>query len=169
MLRAARAASSEVPLCEADAAELPFRDGSFELVVAFMSLQDVAGFEAAISEVGRVLGSGGRFCVAIVHPLTSAGRFDGEEPDSPFVIGGSYLDPSYYRDDVVRDGLELSLVSAHRPLNACADAMTAAGFLIERLAEPPAPEESLTSARGRRWQRIPLFLHVRAVKHSTKP
>src|SRR5581483_6899771 len=69
----------------------------------------------AVAEAARVLEHGGRLCVAIVHPLNSAGRFQGDDADSMFVIDGSYLAPSFYVDSFVRDGLELELVSAHRP------------------------------------------------------
>lgn len=164
MLRAAWSTSSEVPVSVADAAALPFRDASFDLVVAFMSLQDVDSYDRAIVEAARVLMPLGRFCLAIVHPINSAGMFDGDEPDSPFVIRGSYLGRSYHRDDVARGGLELALVSAHRPIESYAKALADAGLLIEGLAEPSAPDDSFEHERGRRWQRIPLFFHVRAVK-----
>ena len=31
-------------------------------------------------------------------------------------------------------------------------------------AAPPVPEEAVTNDRNRRWQRLPLFLHLRAVR-----
>jgi hypothetical protein len=55
-------------------------------------------------------------------------------------------------------------VSDHRPLQAYADALADAGLLIERLCEPAVPESAVGEERSRRWQRVPLFLHVRAVK-----
>lgn len=164
MVAAAREADPEIDVQLADAAELPFADASFECVVAFMSLQDVDPFERAIEEAARVLEPGGRFCVAIVHPLNSAGRFDGNEADSPFVIDGSYLDPSHYVDQFARDGLEVELVSAHRPLQAYTEALASAGFLIERLREPAVPEHGIQKPHSRRWQRLPLFLHLRALR-----
>jgi hypothetical protein len=99
-----------------------------------------------------------------VHPLNSAGEFEGDAADSPFVISGSYLDESFYEDNVVRDGLEITFVSAHRPLQAYTDAINNAGMLIERLREPAAPEQAITRPMSRRWQRLPLFLHLRALK-----
>jgi SAM-dependent methyltransferase len=132
--------------------------------VAFMSLQDVDDLRGAIRESARVLEPGGRLCLAIVHPINSAGIFEGLDADSPFVIDGSYLDRSYYRDDIRRDGLDITMVSEHRPLEAYTEALTDTGFLIERLREPPIPEGAVTVPRNRRWQRLPLFLHVRAVK-----
>jgi SAM-dependent methyltransferase len=164
MLAAGREADAEIETHLADAASLPFADASFDLVVAFMSLQDIDDFEGAIREAGRVLEHDGKFCMAIVHPLNSAGRFVGDEADSPFTISGSYLDPYYYADELLRDGLELTLVSAHRPLQAYTEAVANAGLLIERLREPPVPDHALRKPNGRRWQRLPLFLHLRAVK-----
>jgi SAM-dependent methyltransferase len=164
MLDAARTADPGIAICRADAAALPLADGTFDLVVAFMSLHDIDDFEAAIQHAGRVLVPGGRLCLAIVHPINTAGMFEGEEGDSPFVIRGSYLDRSFHRDDLSRDGLEVTFVSAHRPLQSYGDALASAGFVIERLVELPAPDHSFTHERGRRWQRLPLFLHLQAVK-----
>jgi SAM-dependent methyltransferase len=164
MLAAARDADPEIETRFADAASLPFDDGEFDLVVAFMSLQDIEDYAGAIKETARVLDAGGRFCLAIVHPFNSAGQFEGDGADSPFVLRGSYLDSSYYADNVVRDGLEIDFVSAHRPLEAYTEAIADAGLLVERLREPALPERAVGLERSRRWQRVPLFLHVRAVK-----
>jgi SAM-dependent methyltransferase len=164
LVDAARGADPELEAHVADAAELPFADASFDLAVAFMSLQDMDNPRAAVRETARVLGPAGRFCLAVVHPFNSAGRFAGEEAESPFVIEGSYLEASCYQDDLARSGLAMQFVSAHRPLEAYAEALADAGFLIERLREPAVPEAAVRRPRARRWQRLPLFLHVRAVK-----
>jgi SAM-dependent methyltransferase len=164
MLAAAREADPSIETRLADAAALPFADGAFDCVVAFMSLQDVDDFEEAIRESSRVLEPGGRLCLAIVHPINSAGRFESDEPASPLVIEGSYLEPSRYEEKVERDGFEMTFVSDHRPLQAYADALADAGLLIECLREPAMPESGMVSERSRRWQRIPLFLHARALK-----
>jgi SAM-dependent methyltransferase len=158
----AAARESGVEAVEADAAALPFADASFDLVLAFMSLQDVDDVCGAVRETARVLEPGGRFCLAIVHPLGSAGRFIGEEADSPFAIEGSYLDESYYADRVARDGFDFTFVSKHRPLQAYTEALAEAGFVIERLREPPIPDAAYVAERSRRWRRIPIFLYVRA-------
>ena len=163
MVAAARQADPELDVRLADASELPFEDADFDLVVAFMSLQDVDEFELAIAESARVLDARGHLCLAIVHPLSSAGHFEEEDANSPFVVRGSYLERSYYMDSLRRDGLEVTFASAHRPLQAYTDALADAGLLIERVREPAVPEP-LRTARSRRWQRLPLFLHVRAVK-----
>jgi len=164
MLEAAREADPQIETHLADAAALPFSNAAFDCVVAFMSLQDVDDLGGAVREAARILQPGGHLCLAIVHPLNSAGEFEGDAADSPFVIGGSYLDESFYEDNVVRDGLEITFVSAHRPLHAYTDAINDAGMLIERVREPAAPEQAITHGSSRRWQRLPLFLHLRAVR-----
>jgi ubiquinone/menaquinone biosynthesis C-methylase UbiE len=164
MVEAARAADPSIEVHVSDAADLPFPDAHADLVVAFMSLQDVADAEAAIREAARVLGPGGRFCLAVVHPFGSAGRFDGYEPDSPFVIRGSYLTRFRYRDTIERGGFKMTFESEHRPIGWYFAALESAGFLVERLRETAIPEKSVTEERQRRWQRLPLFLHVRAVR-----
>jgi len=45
--------------------------------------------EGAVREVARVLEPAGRFCLAIVHPMNSAGRFEGKGSDAPFRMDGS--------------------------------------------------------------------------------
>jgi hypothetical protein len=102
-----------------------------------------------------------------VHPINSAGAFTDEAPSSTFVVDGSSLAQSFYADHVSRDGLEVTIVSAHRPLEAYADAITSAGLVIEGVREPAAPDHAFSDERGRRWQRIPLFLHMVAVKRSS--
>ena len=164
MLGAAREAAPEIETHLADAAALPFPDGAFDCVVAFMSLQDVDDLEGALRESARVLEPGGRLCVAIVHPINSAGAFESDDPASRFVIDGSYLDAFRYVQEIERDGIPMTFVSDHRPLQAYADAIAQAGLLIELLREPAVPDAAMVAPRSRRWQRVPLFLHARAVK-----
>ena len=144
----------------ADAAQLPFNDASFGVITAFMSLHDVDDLDGVAREIGRVLLPGGHTCLAIVHPISSAGRFEERRPDARFIIGDSYFEARRYADDIERDGLPMKFSSFHRPLQAYAAALEAAGLLIERLAEIPDD----TDPPGDRWQRIPIFLHIRAVK-----
>jgi SAM-dependent methyltransferase len=164
MLGAAHGAAPDIAVCRADAARLPFVDGSLDLVVAFMSLQDVDDAPAAMAEAARVMTPGGRLCLAIVHPVSSAGRFETADPASVFRMDVAYLDVSYLEDTVVRDGLEVRFSSSHRPLHVYVDAITGAGLLIDRLAEPRLPDQAVHAERARRWQRFPFFLHIRAIK-----
>ncbi len=166
MIRNAREADASIEVHLADAASLPLPDGVADLAIAFMSLQDMDDMPAAIAEAARVVEPDGRLCLAIVHPLNSAGTFAGEGADSAFVISGSYLERFRYEDYLERDGLAVTFASEHRPLAAYFEALAAAGFLVERLLEPALPDAALRRPRQRCWQRVPMFLHIRAVHSS---
>jgi SAM-dependent methyltransferase len=158
---AARAADPSMAIIRADAAALPLADGCADLAVAFMSLHDIDAMRGSVGEIARVLKPGGRLCLAIVHPINSAGSFESTAADAPFVIKGGYLTPFGYSDAVERGGLSMTFHSQHRPLESYFSALADAGFLIETLREPKIPDHAVISDGGRRWQRIPLFLHLR--------
>ena len=141
----------------ADAADLPFGDASFDLACAFMSLMDMDDMPGAVQEAARVLEPGGRFCLAVVHPLNSAGRFAGETDESPFVLESSYFERRRYDDSIEREGLRMTFHSIHWTLEDYFRVLADAGLLVERLSE-------VTDESHPRWRRAPLFLHVRALK-----
>jgi ubiquinone/menaquinone biosynthesis C-methylase UbiE len=103
MLGIARKRAGEVSLVCADADHLPFKDGSFDVVVSITLLQNMPKPEETMKEMGRVLKSKG---VAIVTSLkrkhcpekladwaSSVGLkpiIAGEVPDSEDVMSVSY-------------------------------------------------------------------------------
>jgi ubiquinone/menaquinone biosynthesis C-methylase UbiE len=118
---------------------------------------DVDDMEGSVSEAARVLKPGGRMCVCVTHPLADAGSFSSGEPNSPFVIEGSYLGPRrWFHGTAEKDGLTMKFAGWAYPLEAYAQALEKVGFRIEALREPSASDE--------RWRRIPMFLMWRAVK-----
>lgn len=162
LVSAARDADPSMEIRLADAAALPIGDASADLAVAFMSLHDIDAMPAALREAARILEPGGRLCLAIVHPINSAGHFADGIADAPFVIKGDYLGAFPYVDTVERDGLTMTFSSRHLPLESYFIALEESGFLIEALREPRVPDHAVTSEADRRWQRLPLFLHLRA-------
>jgi hypothetical protein len=124
-----------------------------------MSLHDIDQMSAAIQEIARILSVGGRLVMAIVHPINSAGSFTADKADAgrPFIIDGSYLHSRRYADAVTRDDLTVTFHGEHRPLQAYTEALTDAGFVIERLREPANPDPA------KPWRRVPLFLNIVAV------
>jgi hypothetical protein len=104
-------------------------------------------------------------CICVAHPTTDAGRFQSPEPDAPFVISGSYLAHHRVEDPVKRDGLQMTFTGWRHPLESYARALEDAGLLIDRLREPPAPGGAVAARpSSERWRRLPMFLHLRAVK-----
>ncbi len=165
MVRLAASHPDHEPAVVADAAALPFGDAVFDLVVAYMCLHDMDQMPQAVAEAARVLERGGRLCASIPHPVNSAGLFQGRDGDAPFLIAGSYLDAAPADWVAERGGIQLTFHSEHRPIEAYSRALEAAGLLTEAIRETRAPDAVVADNPGhRRWQRIPLFLHLRAVK-----
>jgi SAM-dependent methyltransferase len=160
MVRYAATHPQAQPAINGDATKLPFRDEAFGLVVAYMCLHDIDAMPETVAEAGRVLEPGGRLCAAIPHPLNTAGAFASRDEQAPFVITGSYLDAHPTDDVVERDGIALTFHSEHRPLAAYGLALEQAGLLIEAIREIRVPDDY----PSRRWRRIPLFFHLRAIK-----
>jgi SAM-dependent methyltransferase len=148
----------------ADAIELPFANAAFDLVVAYMSLMNMDDLAGAVREIGRVLEPGGRLCSADIHPF-NVGEFLDDDPEAPYVIRGSYLEPATKVFESHRDGIRMIFRDQRIPLERYSRAFEGAGLVIEALREP-RPPDSFVRARptAARRRRIPLLLHLRAAK-----
>jgi SAM-dependent methyltransferase len=78
MLRVARAHSADLAIewREADARALQFDDHDFDVVFCQQGLQFVPDRVAALSEIGRVLGTGGRAVLAVWTSIEDSRGFD---------------------------------------------------------------------------------------------
>jgi SAM-dependent methyltransferase len=147
----ARDAGGYEDVVVADAAALPFTDGAFDLVVAFMSLQDVDDLDGALAESGRVLAPGGRLCVAVLHPAASSELVEDRFASTRFT------------DTIERRGLSMTFHGMHHTLERYVAAFRDGGFVVEDLREP-APDAELVRELpevARALQR-PQFLHLLA-------
>lgn len=70
----------DLPLVQADAAELPFKDAVFDGVVAECSLSVAGDAGALLAEIGRVLVPGGRLLVSDVYFRAPAERLRERRP-----------------------------------------------------------------------------------------
>ncbi|HEV3473395.1 MAG TPA: class I SAM-dependent methyltransferase [Actinomycetota bacterium] len=161
LVRDAAGADEVASYLVGDAIRLPFRNRSFDTVVAYNSLMDLNDMPEGIAEASRVLKTDGRFCICVVHPIQDAGGFTSDEADAPFEIE-NYLESRHYEDHFERDGLEMTFSSWRYPLAQYVDSVEAAGLLIERLKEP-LPDLS-KKPDLKRLERIPMFLFLRALK-----
>jgi len=161
LVRQARQADPDGAYVQADASLLPLGDASCDLVVSYNTLMDIEDMDGAVAEAGRVLVSGGRFCVCVTHPTSNAGRFDSKNPDATFVLTMPYFGRRRFEATERRDGLSMTFRGWSYALEDYAQAFERAGFLIETMREPipDSPIEHLE-----RWTRVPMFLHIRAVR-----
>ena len=144
-----------------DAAALPVADAAADCAVAFMSLQDVDHMEQAVAEAARVLRPGGRLVIAVTHPANTAGKFAPGPDEAAAAVRHRQVMVRARRalaDTCERDGYTMTFHSWHRPLQAYTEALADAGFLIERIREVSDPNPA------DKWHKIPLFLHVRALR-----
>jgi hypothetical protein len=74
-----------------------------------------------------------------------------------------------YSDVIERDGLSMTFCSRHRSLESYFLALEEAGFVVEALREPRVPDHAADTEAERRWQRLPLFLHIRARRDGAHP
>jgi SAM-dependent methyltransferase len=161
LLHYAKDADPEGAYLLANAAQLPIADASFDLVVAYNSLMDVADMPGTVREATRVLESDGRLCACVTHPLSNAGGFVGSEPGSTFEIRDSYFGRRRFEGTFERDGLSMTFRGWSYALEEYVRAFEHAGLLVEALREPlPAA----TTGHYAPWHRIPMFLTVRLVK-----
>jgi len=156
LLELAREAGGYEQLVCGDASALPWEAGTFDLAIAYMSLQDVDDLRGAVDEVARVLEPGGRLCLAIVHPL-----------NRPPAALEEYFEEHRFAEEVERDGLSMTFESIDRPLETYTRALSDAGFLIEQLREPRATEAALDQElRLAKAAKRPYFLHMRCALQS---
>ncbi len=126
----------EVPLVQADAQRLPFRDDSFDVAfTAFGAIAFVADSAAVMREAARVVRPGGRWVFATTHPLRWA------FPDDPGADGLRATMPYWDRTPYVEfaaDGRPV-YVEHHRTLGDRVRELAAAGFRLVDLVEPEWP------------------------------
>jgi SAM-dependent methyltransferase len=141
-----------------DSSRLPFRSKIADVVISFMSLQDMDDPSAAIHEVGRVLVPGGTFCFALLHPFISAGDFSADR--TSFIVDESYWAERQHAYHTDRGGIELTFWQKHRPLSVYTTALQQAGFVVEAMLEPRPGDAEVGQLGSTRL--MPVFLHVRA-------
>jgi SAM-dependent methyltransferase len=162
LLRHARNERATAVFARADGAVLPFRDASFDLVVAYNSLQVVADLGSTVREAARVLAPAGTLAICVGHPMTDVGgHFSGGDPDAPYVLRPDYFRNEWVDDTVERDGLTMRFTGWTYSLEDYAIALEEAGLDITALREPWPTGDN---PRYERRKRVPMFLLIRAAK-----
>jgi len=163
LVAAARHAKSAHRYEVADAAELPFTDGEFDLVVAYNVLMDVPDMTAAVAEAARVLAPGGRLTISIVHPFVDRGAFRDDGPDATVEVDGDYFGRKHFAGTENRGGHVMHFAGWSHPLQDYASALHNASLVITQLIEPrPSPTTEVPALA--RWRRLPLFLWINSTR-----
>lgn len=151
-VRLARSTGLVVPLVQADAGRLPFRDESFDLACsAYGAVPFVADSATVMTEVARVLRPGGLWVFSTTHPFRWCFR-DDPGPDG-LVVESSYFDRRAY---VEQDGRgRATYVEHHRTVGDRVREIVAAGLVVDDIVEPEWPDgheqawEQWSPLRGR--------------------
>ena len=161
LVRSAREADPSGCYAVADAAAVPCASASFDLAVAYNSLQVVGDMPGTVSEAARLLRRGGHFCVCVSHPVTDIGRFVRGENGDVFALRQPYFDSQRVDETVEWDGLPMTFRGWTYTLEDYFSALESTGLVVEHLREP---KPAGASDRFERWRRVPLFMMARAVK-----
>ncbi|WP_142848871.1 bifunctional 2-polyprenyl-6-hydroxyphenol methylase/3-demethylubiquinol 3-O-methyltransferase UbiG [Telmatospirillum sp. J64-1] len=161
LVEAARQAESAHAYAVADARDLPFEDGGFDLVVAYNVLMGVEDVPGTLKEIRRVMRPDGQLFISIVHPFRDRGNFVTSQPDAPFVLKDTYFGRQRFEGVEERDGLRMHFAGWSQPLEAYAAALEKAGLAITSLREP-IPDHGEGEEHLKQWTRIPMFLWLKA-------
>jgi len=124
---------ADAAVCVADLAHpLPFADNSFDDVVASLVLHYLPDWTQTLAELRRVLEPGGRLLVSVDHPIV----YPMSTP------GANYFTVTEYNQEFEFNGQIAALTLWHRPLHAMTDALSAAGFRLTTISEPPFSPET---------------------------
>ncbi len=126
-----------VDVVEADAAELPFDDASFDAAVSMFTHTDVDDFGAVMREVARVLRPDAPFVYLGVHPCFVGPHAFVHDRDVPELHPG-YRDTSFRTEaaGIWDEGLRAKVGATHLPLGLFLQAVVGAPLTLERLEEP---------------------------------
>jgi len=147
----------------ADGAALPVANETIDLAISCMVLMDVPDLDGHLGELARVLRPGGTLVVAILHPICVAG-FPLGDGFGTFALG-DYLAEEPMEWTSTRNEASIAYRFWRRPVSTYLTVLGAAGLAVVEAREP-TPSSGLVARlpEATQWTRVPLFLHLRAVK-----
>ena len=144
--------------------KLPFADASFDLIVSHLVLMDLPQCDILIAESYRVLRTGARVVMSILHPLFTppVGSFHRGILGRIFPARASYHITNYFQNGCTPKQIYRSPVTSlyyHRLLSTYINSFAAAGFQLSKLLEPRPSREFLKKyPQYLHADRIPIFL-----------
>jgi SAM-dependent methyltransferase len=149
---------------------------SFDTAACVLAIQNIHPIAPVFEGVARVLKSGGRFVIVMMHPcfrVTKASAWGWDEvTKTQFRRVDKYLQPRkspIYTHPGKKDGAYTW--TFHKPIEDYAKAIMKAGLLIDAFEEWPSHKKSDSGPRAAAEnvarEEIPMFMAIRAVKQST--
>lgn len=135
---------------------LPFADGAFDVVLSALVLHYLRDLTSPLRELHRVLVPGGTLLFSTHHPTCEAERLEAAG------VPVRYFETEPVEEDWTGIG---RVRFFRRPLTAWFEALSGAGFHVDRVVEP-VPTEAFARAHPEKYARLlrrPAFLIVRAL------
>jgi SAM-dependent methyltransferase len=165
---------SGIRYAAASALELPFGSRRFDFAAAFMSLMDLPDHALALREIHRVLRPGGFLQFSILHPCFSPPHRRLVRTPSGEVVAVELARYFDHADGEIerwlfsaapaeaKAGLEpFEIPVFHRTLAEWLNAVIEAGFVLDKVAEPKADEDTARRVPAVADTRVvAYFLHV---------
>lgn len=136
----ARSLDSESEYVEGTAEALPFADGSFDIVLSYLSVVDIADLKSAASEIRRVLRRKGKVVIVTISNLASSttGWVKDDNGRKMYRKVDRYME-EFAIDFEWRD---IRIRNYHRPLSHTLGLFLGHGFVLSRFVEPlPDPAD----------------------------
>jgi SAM-dependent methyltransferase len=140
--------------------ELPYADDTFDLVVCNHLLNDLYDPSKPISEFARVLRSGGRLVILMLHPCFYNKHAERHQATNG-MIASSYFEIRNIEQPFEVDGLTSPAANTawFRPLEFYTEELRKSGFVITSLTEPhPSLEQVKADSWWRKGFTRPLFM-----------
>jgi SAM-dependent methyltransferase len=157
LLARARARDTGGTYVEGTAEHLPFDDGTFDLVVSYLTLIDIPDVVTAIREMARVLAPGGTLLIANLNGFNTACA----DRDWVHDAGGRRLhfpvDQYLEERPMWIEWRGIRIVNHHRPLRTYMKALLDAGLVLTHFDEPE-PTADASPSRAASYRRVPWFM-----------
>jgi SAM-dependent methyltransferase len=145
------------------AERLPFRDGTFDLVVSYLSLIDIPDVEAAVPEMARVLRPGGTLLIANLTSFNTACADEGWVKDTAGRRVHYPIDNYLQERAMWIEYRGIRILNHHRPLSTYLRALLGAGLVLTHFDEPAASPDA-PGSRAAGYARAPWFLVMEWLK-----
>jgi SAM-dependent methyltransferase len=134
-----------------------FADGAFDLVVAYLSLIDIAAADLAIAEMSHVLAPGGELLVANLNGFATAGEPEPWRMTTPLGERRATFDRYFEIRPQPARWRGIDVTNWHRPLSWYFGEFLANGLTLVEFLEPAPGPDSRPADKAARYRRAPHF------------